>query len=103
MAQQETVERQRRREDHPHDHDCREGPLRLGTGAHGEGHRQEPEGRDGGPRAYAQRFLSSEGKHDGLYWEAGEGEPESPLGDLLAGAQASQRLRIRQLKGDKQP
>lgn len=44
------------------------------------------EGRDGNPRAYAQRFLSSEGKQDGLYWAAAEGEPESPLGDLLADA-----------------
>jgi DUF2950 family protein len=44
------------------------------------------EGRDGNPRAYAQRFLSSEGKQDGLYWPAAEGEPESPLGDLLADA-----------------
>jgi hypothetical protein len=44
------------------------------------------EGRDGNPRAYAQHFLSSEGKQDGLYWPAAEGEPESPLGDLLADA-----------------
>ncbi len=33
---------------------------------------------------YAQRFISSDGKRDGLYWEAGPGEPQSPLGPLLA-------------------
>ena len=33
---------------------------------------------------YAQRLLSSPGKHDGLYWSTAEGEPESPLGPLLA-------------------
>jgi len=44
------------------------------------------EGRDGYPPAFAQRIVSSESKHDGLYWPAGEGEPESPLGPLLAEA-----------------
>jgi len=37
---------------------------------------------------YAQRFTSTEGKHDGLYWKAGEGEQESPLGPLAARASA---------------
>lgn len=37
-------------------------------------------------RQYAQRIGSSEGKRDGLYWPADEGEPESPLGPLLARA-----------------
>lgn len=37
-------------------------------------------------KQYAQRFTSSEGKHDGLYWKVGEGEPESPLGPLAARA-----------------
>jgi hypothetical protein len=46
----------------------------------------EAEGRDGNPRAFARSFFSAEGKHDGLYWPAAEGEPESPLGDLLAQA-----------------
>jgi hypothetical protein len=46
----------------------------------------ESEGRDGNPRAFARRFLSSEGKRDGLYWPVAEGEPESPLGDLLVRA-----------------
>jgi len=42
-------------------------------------------GRDGKPPAYAQKFRSSPGKHDGLYWEA-EGDQQSPLGALLADA-----------------
>jgi Protein of unknown function (DUF2950) len=35
---------------------------------------------------FAQRLISTEGKHDGLYWEAKEGEKESPLGPLVAQA-----------------
>jgi hypothetical protein len=42
------------------------------------------EGRDGTPPAYARVFLSTEGKHDGLYWPPVDGGPLSPLGDLLA-------------------
>ncbi len=42
------------------------------------------QGRDGNPRAYAQRLRSTTGKHDGLYWETAEGEEASPVGDLLA-------------------
>ena len=38
--------------------------------------------------AYADRLLSSEGARDGLYWPAAEGEPESPLGPLVAAAAA---------------
>jgi DUF2950 family protein len=49
-------------------------------------HEYQAEGHDGAPRAFAQRFFSTEGKHDGLYWPPAEGEPESPLGDLLAKA-----------------
>ena len=44
------------------------------------------QGRDGNRPAFAQKFMSSEGKQDGLYWPAAEGENESPLGDLLAHA-----------------
>ena len=36
---------------------------------------------------YAQRLASSPGQHDGLYWPAAEGEPESPLAPLMAQAQ----------------
>jgi len=39
-----------------------------------------------GQAEYAQRLVSSPGKYDGLYWEPGEGEPESPLEPLVAQA-----------------
>jgi hypothetical protein len=45
--------------------------------------------RDGEPPAYARRFISTEGQRDGLYWEAADGTDESPLGDILAGSEAS--------------
>jgi len=35
---------------------------------------------------YAQKFLSTPGRKDGLYWETKAGEPKSPLGALVAGA-----------------
>jgi hypothetical protein len=42
-----------------------------------------------GTPQYARRLLSSPGKKDGLYWEQQKpGDPESPLGDLVAQAQA---------------
>jgi hypothetical protein len=45
--------------------------------------------RDGdGLLAYAQRFTSSKGRHDGLYWPVKPGEPESPVGALVASAHA---------------
>ncbi len=44
-----------------------------------------------GVPAYARRLLSSPGKKDGLYWEAQAGEPESPLGPLVARAQPGDR------------
>ncbi|MDR5738734.1 MULTISPECIES: DUF2950 domain-containing protein [unclassified Caballeronia] len=33
---------------------------------------------------YAGRFVSTPGKHDGLYWDTAPGEPDSPLGPLAA-------------------
>ena len=33
---------------------------------------------------YAQRFVSTPGRHDGLYWVTAPGETESPLGPLAA-------------------
>ena len=42
--------------------------------------------RGGGRVEFAQRFISSPGSHDGLYWEAREGEKQSPLGPLIAQA-----------------
>ena len=35
---------------------------------------------------FAQRIVSRAGKHDGLYWEAKNGEEQSPLGPLVAQA-----------------
>jgi hypothetical protein len=46
-------------------------------------------GHDGQPPGvYAQKLRSTPGKRDGLYWEAGPGEPQSPAGPLLAAAAA---------------
>ena len=33
---------------------------------------------------YAQKFTSDEGKQNGLYWKVAEGQPESPVGPLVA-------------------
>jgi hypothetical protein len=43
---------------------------------------------DGHKHEYAQRFTSSNGQHDGLYWPAAAGQPQSPLGPLIASATA---------------
>jgi hypothetical protein len=40
-----------------------------------------------GSPVYARRLKSLPGKKDGLYWPANPGEPESPLGELVANAQ----------------
>jgi hypothetical protein len=40
-----------------------------------------------GVETYARRLISTPGKQDGLYWETKPGEPESPLGELVAKAQ----------------
>jgi hypothetical protein len=37
---------------------------------------------------YAEHFISSPGKHDGLYWETSEGDKPSPLGKFVAAARA---------------
>ncbi|MFZ0636554.1 MAG: DUF2950 domain-containing protein [Candidatus Acidiferrales bacterium] len=37
---------------------------------------------------YAQKIFSDEGQHDGLYWKAAAGEPQSPVGPLVASAVA---------------
>jgi len=42
--------------------------------------------RGDGVGAYAQRFVSTAGKKDGLYWPTAPGEEESPLGELFAAA-----------------
>ena len=35
---------------------------------------------------YAHKIFSDEGQHNGLYWKAVDGEPQSPIGPLLASA-----------------
>jgi hypothetical protein len=40
-----------------------------------------------GSPVYARRLKSLPGRKDGLYWPAAPGEPESPLGELVANAQ----------------
>ncbi len=47
------------------------------TNAAGTGHPQ-----------YAQKFISSAGAHDGLYWKSEKPNDESPIGDLVAHALA---------------
>ena len=44
------------------------------------------EGRHGDVKQFAQKILSDSGKHDGLYWPVADGEPESPIGPLIADA-----------------
>jgi hypothetical protein len=39
-----------------------------------------------GVREYAQKFVSSPGKQDGLYWPDPSGKDESPLGPLYGGS-----------------
>ena len=42
-----------------------------------------------GPGLFAQKILSDTGKQNGLYWEAAEGQPASPIGPLVASATAA--------------
>jgi len=39
-------------------------------------------------KAYAQKFFSDEGQQNGLYWQAADGQPQSPIGPLVASAVA---------------
>ncbi len=39
-----------------------------------------------GSGVYAQQLVSAQGRHDGLYWPAGDGQEESPLEPLVAQA-----------------
>jgi hypothetical protein len=41
-----------------------------------------------GVAEYAQKLVSTPGKHDGMYWETAEGDDPSPLGKLVAAASA---------------
>jgi Protein of unknown function (DUF2950) len=52
-------------------------------------------GRQGAFSSYARRFFSTPGTHDGLYWSGAAGEPESPLGPLVAAASTGGYSRVR--------
>jgi len=63
------------------------------------------DGNANGEREYAQKFISSENVHDGLYWETAEGETLSPLGSLFVndtpgGAYHGYYYRILTSQGD---
>ena len=79
--------------------DRRIGRNELGAIAVCEGYVQSQveygsKGRDGNPSGiYAQRFHSNPGKQDGLYWPVSKGEPESPMGPLVASASAAEHPR----------
>jgi Protein of unknown function (DUF2950) len=50
-------------------------------------HDYASEPRDGdSAKHYALKFLSTEGKHDGLYWKTSDTEPPSPIGPLIVTA-----------------
>jgi hypothetical protein len=38
----------------------------------------------GSTKQFALKFISDTGKQNGLYWESAEGQPQSPLGPLVA-------------------
>jgi len=42
---------------------------------------------------YAQKIFSDEGQHNGLYWKAAEGQPQSPIGPLVAWAVAEDNAK----------
>ncbi len=44
---------------------------------------------------YAQKIFSDEGQHNGLYWNASSGEPQSPIGPLVASAVAEGYVKSR--------
>jgi hypothetical protein len=47
---------------------------------------EERDGESAGQ--FAQKIISDTGKHNGLHWETVEGQPESPIGPLVASANA---------------
>ena len=57
-------------------------------GAIAEAQRQYFSQRHDGTSQYAQKFISDEGKQNGLYWPSAEGQPKSPLGPEAAYATA---------------
>jgi hypothetical protein len=58
-----------------------------------------------GVAEYAQKFISSPGQKDGLYWPTADDEKPSPLGELIADARAEgygpkARTKISKTKSD---
>ena len=54
--------------------------------------------RDGDKtKHYALKFISTEGKQDGLYWKTDDNQPPSPIGPLIADA-AGQGYQVQQGK-----
>jgi Protein of unknown function (DUF2950) len=50
----------------------------------------ESETHDGDTvKQYAAKIVSDPGKHNGLYWKVAAGEPQSPIGPLVAEAAAA--------------
>jgi len=42
---------------------------------------------------YATQFFSDVGEHNGLYWQTVAGQPKSPIGPLVAAADAAGAAR----------
>ncbi len=87
--------------------DRRVGRNELGAIAVCEGYVQSQKdyaskGHDGNSSGiYAQQFNSDPGKQNGLYWPVSKGEPESPMGPLVASAALEKSLQ--QSAGDSLP
>jgi len=58
------------------------GICRAVAQAQAEYHSQTHDGA--ATKQYALKFISDSGKHNGLYWQSAEGQPQSPLGPLAA-------------------
>jgi len=52
------------------------------------------EPHDGGVKQFALRFLSDDGRHNGLYWKISNRERESPVGQLLTLANTEDYARV---------
>ncbi len=48
---------------------------------------RETDWDEDGVGEYAQKLISTPGTYDGLYWEAGDGVPESPVGSFVSEAE----------------
>ena len=58
------------------------GICRAVEQAQAEYHSQTHDGA--ATKEYALKFISDPGKHNGLYWQSAEGQPQSPLGPMAA-------------------